>query len=175
MILTDYYCFERLASKAKLRMDCIASTGGYDELEMRRASRAYRATEKRDAINVGGLIIYYGDVPDQFGGNVHEKASKCLTIKGNNLSSIYVPNVESGYAFGDFRGTNDALLFAFSDMSTPNGTIAPGSRVEIFIARGQRDNALMLYNMASEGDADLQQEMADLRARARKEGGNGEE
>ena len=95
MYLTDYYRFDRVATKAKMRLDCTASTESYPEFEEKRATKQQRATEKRDAINVGGLIIYYGDVPDQFGGNVHEKASKCLTIKGNNLSSIYVPNVES--------------------------------------------------------------------------------
>jgi len=63
MILTDYYKFERLATKARLRMDCTASTASYEELECRRATKANRATEKRDATNVGDLVVYYGDVP----------------------------------------------------------------------------------------------------------------
>ena len=59
MILTDYYRFERVAKKAKHRMDCTASTESYPEFENRRATKAYRETEKRDAIKIGDLIIYW--------------------------------------------------------------------------------------------------------------------
>ena len=66
MILTDYYRFERLASKAKSRMDCTFSTRSYPEFEERAITRALKATEKRDAIEAGDIIIYYNDVPTQF-------------------------------------------------------------------------------------------------------------
>ena len=32
-ILTDYYRFERIATKSKTRLDCVASTGSYPELD----------------------------------------------------------------------------------------------------------------------------------------------
>ena len=57
-ILTDYYCFERVATKSKSRMDCTASTGSYPELEKERAIKPTKATEKRDATNIGDLVIY---------------------------------------------------------------------------------------------------------------------
>lgn len=118
MILTDYYKFKRLAILAKSRMDCIASTMSYPEFEEKRATKANKATEKRDATNVGDLIIYYNDVPSQFGGNVHRKADKSITLKGKNLSSVFVPDINSSFAYGDFKGTSDALLFVFHDLST---------------------------------------------------------
>ncbi len=66
-ILTDYYCFQKIAAKSKTRLDCIASTGSYPELEEKRVSKANKATEKRDATKLGSLICYYGDVPDSLG------------------------------------------------------------------------------------------------------------
>lgn len=168
MILTDYYHFERLATKAKLRMDCTASTGSYPEFEDRRASRANRATEKRDATQVGDLIIYYGKVPPNFGGDVHRKTDKSISIKGNNLSSVYVPDVNSTYAYGDVRGTSDALLFVFHNLESPNGIIQAGAQIDVFVARGQRNNRAQLYNLLADGELD--EEMEALRAQATKEG-----
>lgn len=87
MILTDYYRFDRLASKAKSRMNCTFSTRSYPEFEERAITRALKATEKRDAIEAGDIIIYYNDVPTQFAGVAHRKADKSMSIKGSNLSS----------------------------------------------------------------------------------------
>ena len=95
MILTDYYRFERLeATSAKLRIDCTASTGSYEPLEEKRATKQLRHTDKRDGCNVGDLFCYFGDVPEQFGGDVHRKADKALT-KSKNISSIYTPDPKS--------------------------------------------------------------------------------
>lgn len=166
MKLTDYYKFERLATKSKLRMDCTASTGSYEPLEEKRATKATRATEKKDATNVGDLVIYYGDVPSRFGGEVHRKADKSISIKGNNMSSVYVPDVKSGFAYGDFRATSDALLFVFQSLNTPNGVIEAGAVIEVFVARGQRNNARQLYTLLADGELD--DEMNALRAEATK-------
>lgn len=162
MILTDYYKFERLATKSKLRMDCTASTESYQEFEDRRATKSNRATEKRDATDIGSLVIYFGNVPDNFGGNVHRKADKSLTIKGKNISSIYVPNIEICMGFGDFRETTDALLFLFSNDYTANNT--PPRVIEVFVARGQKNNRNALYNLLSDGQLD--DEIEALRKRA---------
>jgi len=163
-VLTDYYKFERVATKAKLRLDCTASTGSYPEFEEKRATKATRATEKRDATNVGDLVIYFGDVPDNFGGNVHRKADKGITIKGKNLSSVYVPDPQSGFAYGDFRGTADALLFVFHDCSVVDGRLQAGAIIEVFIARGESKNRVPLYNLLSDGELD--EEMEALRQHA---------
>ena len=163
-ILTDYYCFERVATKSKSRMDCTASTGSYPELEKERAAKPNKATEKRDATNIGDLVIYFGDVPEAFGGNVHRKADKAITIKGKNLSSVYVPDPASNFGFGDVRGTADALLFVFENMEIVNGTISQGAVIEVFIARGKSKDRVPLYNLLSDGALD--EEMSELRAKA---------
>lgn len=163
-ILTDYYKFSRVATKAKLRLDCVASTESYPEFEERRATKATRATEKRDATNVGDLVIYFGDVPEQFGGDVHRKADKSVTIKGKNLSSVYVPDPSNNLAYGDVRGTSDALLFVFDGVEVVNGVIQAGATVEIFVARGKSKDRVPLYNLLSDGELD--EEINDLRQRA---------
>jgi len=162
-ILTDYYKFSRVATKAKLRLDCVASTASYPEFEERRATKATKATEKRDATNVGDLVIYFGDVPEQFGGDVHRKADKSITIKGKNLSSVYVPDPSNNLAYGDVRGTADALLFVFDGVKVINGVILPEGTIEIFVARGKSKDRVPLYNLLADGELD--EEMSELRAK----------
>ena len=168
MILTDYYRFERVATKSKHRLDCTVSTESYPEFEEKRAPQARRATENRDLINIGDLIVYYHDIPQKFGGDVHRKAGKSLTIKSNNLSSIYVPNPTSNLAYGDVRGTSDAILFVFHNFEVVNGIVVAGGAVDVFIARGKSKDRHALYNLLSDGELD--EEMEILKARANNKG-----
>lgn len=163
-ILTDYYCFEKISTKSKTRLDCTTSTASYPEFEEKRAQRATKATDKRDAIEIGSLVIYFGDVPEQFGGDVHRKAGKSITLKGNNLSSVYVPDPSTSFGYGDVRGTADALLFVFDGMEVVNGAIPPGAALEVFVARGKSRDRVPLYNLLIDGVLD--EEMSELRARA---------
>lgn len=164
MILTDYYKFERIATKAKSRMDCTLSTNSYPEFEDRKATRANKATDKRDKTEVGDLVIYYGDVPPQYKADAQRKASKSISIHGKNLSSVYVQDVKSGLAYGDFKGTTDAILFVFHNLQVINGIIQQGGAIEIFIARGKNKDCIPLYNLLSDGELD--EEMDYLRQKA---------
>lgn len=163
-ILTDYYCFERIATKSKTRMDCTASTKSYPEFEEKRATKANKATEKRDATEVGDLIVYFGDMPDAFGLDAHRKADKAITLKGKNLSSVFVPDPSTNYAYGDVRGTADALLFVFDGVEVVDGLIPNGAAIEVFVARGKSKDRVPLYNLLSDGALD--EEMSELRAKA---------
>jgi len=166
-LLDAYYLFERVAKKSSTRMDCTACTANYEPFENKRATRSNKETEKRDATNVGSLKCYYVSVPDAFSGDAQRRADKSLTMGSKNLSSIFVPDVTKPMAYGDVANTNDALLFIFTDMATPNGIIAPNSKLEIFVAKGQRNNARALYNLLADGE--LAEEIEQLRARARGE------
>lgn len=165
MILNDYYCFERLASKSKTRLDCTASTMSYPEFEEKRCTKPQRASEKKDATSVGDLVIYYVDVPNSFGGDVHRKANKSLTIKSKNLSSIYVPDPNNNFAYGDVRGTADAILLVLSNFKVINGTVQQGGKLEVFIARGKSKDCKPLYNLLCDGELD--EELEHLRALAK--------
>jgi hypothetical protein len=134
MIFTDYYMFKHLPdSKSKHRLDCTASTKSYPEFESLR--------NKEDM-----LFVYFGDVPSQFGGGVHKKADKCLS-KTKNISSVFYPDVElRTFAFGDVRGTADALIIINNEDYT---------EFEIFVARGQKNNRLNLWQNLTAGELDL--------------------
>lgn len=164
MILTDYYSFEKSSSKAKMRLDCIASTHSYPEFENRASIKAQRETDKKDAIKEGDILIYYHNVPAQFGGNVHRKADKSISIRGENLSSIYVPDITKPLGFGDFKNTMDALLFIFKNFKVINGVVQQGSIIEIFVARGKSKDRGALFELFSDGGLD--EEINELRKRA---------
>ena len=142
MILTDYYKMAKLPEvKSKLRIDCTASTKSYPDFEAMR--------NKKEE-----LFFYFGDVPDNFSGNAKRKADKALT-KTKSISSIFVPDIQKKYAYGDMFCTSDALLFIFNNDYT---------EIEIFVARGQKNNVWQLYNIFSDGE--LNNEIEQLRKSA---------
>ena len=162
MILTDYYRFERKAKISKSRLDCTASTNSYPLFEEKRCNKSQQPTEKRDAVSDGDLLVYFLDVPRQFKTN---QAEKSFTIKGKNLSSVFVADPESNIAFGDVAGTSDALLFCFNNFEIVNGVVQPGASVEVYVARGKSKDRQRLYFMLKRGELDG--EVAALRAAAR--------
>lgn len=164
MLLTDYYRFEKVASKAKMRLDCTASTESYQPFEEKRATKPRKASERFDATAVGDLVVYFGDVPKTFGGDVHRKADKSLTMKSTNLSSIFVPDPAVNLAYGDVRGTSDAILIVFEGFDVVNGKPQQGAILEVFIARGKSKDRVPLYNLLCDGELD--EEMILLRERA---------
>ena len=165
MILTDYYRFERIAQKAKHRMDCIASTESYPEFEDRRATKLQRETEKRDAIKVGDLILSWGSPDSHIKGDNRRRADRSITMKSSNLSSVYNWQHEGDYwvAYGDVQGTADALLFIYR-VGEVDTTIQAGSFIEVFVARGKSNECNALCNLYSDGELD--EEMNALRQQA---------
>ncbi|MFH0895570.1 MAG: hypothetical protein V2A54_14130 [Bacteroidota bacterium] len=142
MILTDYYKAEKLPSVAsKTRYDVTFSTGGYEPLEVLKNKK-------------GELFFHYGDVPPAFRATGRRLAEKCIS-KGKNISSVFVPDVTLQYAHGDCKNTLDALLIVFSD---------DYMTIEIFVARGQRNNQQSLYFMLCDGE--LNDEVEALRKQA---------
>lgn len=147
MILTDYYRFEKLPNqKSKLRIDCTASTSSYNPLEALRNK-------------AGDLFVYIGD-------NTHTKAGKerkadLALSKTTHISSVYNPDLKLPYWYGDMKGTTDAFLFVHKNTVFINGGIQTGAVIELFVARGQRNNRSQLYNTISDGELD--EEMNALR------------
>lgn len=150
MILTDYYKFRKLSGqKSKTRIDCIASTFSYDMLESMRNKS-------------GQLYLYVGD--NTYTKIVRERKADLALSKSSHISSIYAPDLALPYYYGDFNHTEDAALFIFKDVSIVNGGIQPDAEIEIFIARGQRQNRIALFNLLCDGELD--EDIAQLRASA---------
>lgn len=149
MTPTAYYRFDKLATKSVYRLDCVAATNNYKPFE------AMRAAKKRGDTNRGDLFVYFLDVPMQFAGDIHSRATKSLTTsQGKNLSSIIAPDDASRYAFGDVRGTNDAILF-----------VVDLPAVELYIFEGKAHKKRDIWQMACRGLFD--EELAAMRAAAR--------
>ncbi|MDR0558600.1 MAG: hypothetical protein LBG92_00355 [Prevotellaceae bacterium] len=146
MLLTDYYKFRHLPeSKSKHRIDCVASTVGYPDFECLRNRK-------------GKLFLYLGDVPAKYGGDVHKKADKCLTNQ-KNISSLYYPDLDfKTIGFGDIWGTLDALVIVGN---------ANYTEFDIFIARGQKNNRLNIWQNFVAGELDF--DVADLKGKATSE------
>jgi hypothetical protein len=144
MILTDYYKAEKLPeSKSKLRYDVTLSTGNYEPFETRMKNKK------------GEQFFYYGKIPDSFNVDAKRQAEKCIT-RGKNISSVYVPDVTLPYAYGDVNGTLDGVIIIFNENYTT---------IEIFVARGQRNNKRNLYFLLCDGE--LQNEIETLRKNAK--------
>ena len=72
---------------------------------------------------------------------------------GKNISNIKIPNLDFPlYGYGDTKGTQDALLFIFND---------DYKTLEIFVARGLKNNQFGLWQRLIDGDLD--EEMTNLR------------
>ncbi len=138
MILTDFYRLKKLPEgKSKHRIDCTASTNSYIPFEEMRNKQ-------------GALFCYIGN-------NTHTKAGRerktdLALSKTKHISSIYWDDITKPLAFGDVRGTKDAMLIVFTNVSFSDGAIVEGAIIDIYIARGQNHNKKRLYNMLVDGE-----------------------
>lgn len=148
MILTDYFCFEEKRVIKSHRLDCTIFTGGYEPIESKK---------KTGRDKVVRLYCYLTGLPDSFSINAKRKADLAITDGDNSWSSIYTPDVDNLHmAVGDMRGTNDALLFLFSENY---------KKMEIFVIRGKKNNQKMFHTMFVDGELD--EDMERLREQAK--------
>jgi hypothetical protein len=139
MILDSLYILSKQGI-AKTRFDVNLCTGDYEVFEMMRNPK-------------GKLFFYYTDVPDNFRANIKRRTDKSITNRsGRNVSSVFVPDLTLPFAYGDVKGTNDAILFLFNDEQAV---------IELFIAKGKRNNRVGLFQLLMDGQ--LQNEMEALR------------
>lgn len=142
MLLTDYYKFEHKPNtQSKTRLDCVASSKSYNPLEASTNSK-------------GVIVAYIGDNTHTKAGQKGKSDLSMTTAKGKHLSSIYRPEIETNFGWGDVKDTTDALLFVFTDFAISNGQLTDGAAVEIFVARGKRSDRQGLYNLLADGELD---------------------
>jgi len=148
MILTDYYKAQKLTD-AESRYDVDNSTQEYELFES-------LLINKRK-YNVGGLSFNYVPRPASFKGIDGRKTEMAIT-KGNvNISSIHVPDLQKNQiGYGDVNGTNDALIAIFSN---------DHKTIELFIARGYKNDVLALYEEIKAGFLDA--EIEAIRSKAK--------
>ena len=132
MILTDFYQGEKLPNSAKTRYDITASTGSYEPFEILLKNKK------------GELSFYFGDAPSCFRFSGRDRPDKAIT-RGVNISSVFVPDPSSPFAYGDIRGTSDALIMMIHE---------DYRIIELFIARGQKNNRRNIYTLVVDGELD---------------------
>ena len=145
--VTDYYLMERLPEFMKNktpRFDCTASTGSYPLFE-----------EMANKSRVKRFFCYYNGLPNSFSQHAKNNAEMAIT-NTKNISSVFIPTMNKCWlGYGDVKGTQDALLFVFNGDYT---------RMEIFVARGYKNNRKGLFNLLY--DNELADQLDRLRERA---------
>ncbi len=149
MYITDYYKFQKLSDKTKSRFDCVCSTHSYPLFELSRATTAIKESDKRQAVEIGDLLAYLSNIPYQFKEGAKAKAQKQISIKGKNVSSIYLPNLGRKWGYGDIKNTHDGIIINLEAVRADEGK---GSSFEIFICRGMKKTTLSLLNALFNGD-----------------------
>jgi len=148
MILTDYYKGEKLTDK-KSRFDITNSTGEYDLFES-------LLINKR-VFNVGGLSFNCGTRSDRW---KKKNADLAITKGSHGITSLTRPDLTLNYAFGDINGTSDGCIIVFNPDFKESGILT----IEIFIARGTKNDVNGLWDLLIDGD--LNPEMEILRQKA---------
>jgi len=148
MIFTDYYKGEKLTD-AKSRYDITTSTGEYDYFES-------LLINKR-GFNIGGLSFNLVARPDRWKG---KKTDLAITKGSQNITSVKRPNPENNFAYGDIKGKNDGCIIEFN----PSFKEAGITTLEIYIARGLRNDTNSLWDLFTDGE--LNNEVEELRKKA---------
>jgi hypothetical protein len=145
---TDYYKGEKLTD-AKSRFDIVASTGEYDLFES--------LLINKQKFNIGGLSFNFGQRPDRWKG---KKTAMAITKGSHNITSVKRPSLENNFAFGDINGSNDGCIIVFNTDYKHTGITI----IEIFIARGLRNDTDGLWDLFTDGE--LNHEIEALRKKA---------
>lgn len=148
MILTEYFCFDEKKVIKSHRLDCTFFTGGYEPIESKKKTGRDKLVR---------LYCYLTGLPDSFSINAKRKADMAITDGDNSWSSIFTPDAENPLmGYGDMAGTDDALLFLFSE---------DYKKMEIFVIRGRKNNQKMLFTMFVDGELD--EDIGHLRGQAK--------
>ena len=148
MILTDYLKGKKL-TEAKSRYEIVSSSESYDFLET-------LLINKR-GFNVGGTSFNCVTRPDRW---KKKNASLAISKGSHNITSLIRPDINLPYAIGDINGTKDAAIFVFNPDHKETGI----TTIEVFIARGLKNDINSLWNLLIDGE--LFPEMEILRKRA---------
>ena len=141
MNLDHYFCFERSNNgKSATRFDLSSLTLPiYEPL--------YIANHK------GQVFVYL--TKGAYVKSQKHKPDYCLLTRQGHASGIFLSDhTRPDIGCGDVKWTEDALLLVMSP-----------SKLEVFVAKGQKDFALSLFHLLIDGELDA--EMQSLRSQAK--------
>ncbi len=140
MILDIYMKFEKLGkNKSKERFDLTDQSQIYESI--------FSPNKK------GDVWVYLYNNTDFINTNTKRKPNLVLCGRAEHLSGIYISDPDFPlFAYGDTKGTEDALLFLFERNM---------EWVEIFVAKGKKNIVNTLCNLFL--DSELDDEIKELR------------
>ena len=103
---------------------------------------------------------------------VHGKGHISSLYKASDfiVAGVYNPDLKVlKFAYGDMHGTPDALLFVLKDVQSIDGRLTEGAQLEIFVAKNMSHYSKGIWAYVKGGRQELLDEMANLRAIAKKE------
>ena len=148
MIFSNYYKGEKL-TQAESRFDITTSTNDYDLFEL-------LLINKR-SFNVGGHSFNLVSKPTIWKG---KPGGMAITKGSHNITSVQRPDIQRSESFGDINNTSDGCIILYNSNFKEVGI----NTIEIFIARGLRNDKHPLWNLLTDGE--LQQEMEIIRNKA---------
>ncbi len=139
-MLDSFYHFKKLPDiTSKTRFDLIEYSNEYEPLH-------------NPLKRTGDIVIYLCEnhcVKDSA-----RKTDKAITQAGSNISSVYIPNISKAqFAFGDCRGTQDAILMNIQE-----------NDIQLYISKGKKNNVQALFNLFI--DNELESEIQRLKKEA---------
>ena len=137
-IFTEYYRAGKLTN-TKSRFDITASTNIYDYFE--------KMLINKRKFNVGGLSFNLVQRPQKWKGR---KTDLAIVKGSDNITSVKRPDIESNVAYGDIKGKRDGCIIVFNDDHRDVGI----NTIEIFIARGLKNDMINLWYLFTDGEMD---------------------
>lgn len=140
MILDTCLTFGNSSTKSKQRRELVSMSDVYEPV--------YKPNKN------GECWVYLADASRIKARTGRQPDMTLCTREANHVSSVFIPDVERPYGYGDVKGTSDGLLFVFNERG-----------FELFVCKGKKTNIHTLYSMLRDGELDS--EMESLRKRVK--------
>ena len=145
---SDYYRFVK-TQPTGTRFECVSSTHSYPLLEQ----TACRKDNPRYGIKENDILLRSLD-PQQIGyynSHVKQKAWKTTRLNNAPFSSVYKRAPIDIYGYGDIAGTQDGIIFKYSNYQERGKDIEKGAEIEVYILRGQKAFISLICSILNEG------------------------
>ena len=134
MNIDTIYKFQKMPDiKAKTRLDLHAYSYHYSRLDV-------TGRDKK-------IFIYLSGKPYVKTNSFKREPDMCISNRNGHISGLFFPDIENypNIAYGDIRGTQDALIAELAGQNTQLG---------IIIFKGLKEHSLSLYQLYTDGELD---------------------
>ena len=159
---TDFYRFAK-TQLSGTRFECVSSTHSYAQIE----NTACKKDNPKYSIKAGDIILRSIN-PMQIGNysiHVQQKAWRVTRLNNVSFSSVYMSNPQDVYGYGDIAGTQDGIIFKYTNYQERGKDVLEGAEIEVYIFRGQKASISLICAILNEGGEE-EEALKRLRATA---------